>query len=292
MIRVFLSRIKTRDGINLEGIYVKPRRKSNIALVWLHGLGSNFARGQTLMEELSAQCQRNNIGYFKFNNRGHDAAVSIRKDNGKNQYIGDAFEKFTDCVLDIRAIIGNARKLGYRRIILIGHSTGANKALYYIYKTKDRSVKGLILLGPVSDIAAGRKKFGTAGLARGVELAERLSRKNPAALMPALYGIFSARRFLSLFRPGGAEDVFPYLNPGTSWKELKGVRAPIAVIFGPRDEYLNRPAKEIIEIFRSHASSTKSFSGVIIRGADHGFRKKEKELSLAIIQEIQKWGLL
>lgn len=286
MIQVYLSRIKTRDGIWLDGIVIEPKRKSKTALIWIHGLGSNFAHGQPLIAAVSNACTRRGIAYFKFNTRGHDI---VHRDMPVNQ--GSGLEKFEACAPDIRAIIGFGRKLGYRKIILAGHSTGANKVLYYQCKTKDPSVKGLLLLGPVSDIAAGRKKFGVAGLARGVAIAEKIAKKNPQALMPIRYGIVTARRFLSMFRQGGAEDVFPYLDLRANWKELKSVRVPLAAIFGSRDQYLDRPAKEIIEIFRANARSTKSFTSVIIQGADHSFRGKEKELSRAIINWIKSNGL-
>ena len=132
MIPVLLTKIKTREGLVLEGIVVEPRRKdkNKTAIIWLHGLSSKFYSGQTLIRELSSVCRRAGVGYFKFNNRGHDVA-----DWENAGMIGAGFEKFTDCVLDIRAMILFAKKLGYKDIILAGHSTGANKALYYVYKT-------------------------------------------------------------------------------------------------------------------------------------------------------------
>lgn len=284
MIPVLLTRIKTRDGVALEGIAVLPKKSSGRALIYLHGLDSRFSSGQILIKELSERCRACGIAYFKFNTRGHDAA-SGGNPKSKKMY-GGGFEKFEECVFDIRAMVAFARKLGHRQIILAGHSTGANKALYYLCKTKDRSVKGLLLLGPVNDMAAGRKKFGVVGLTRGVALAEKLLKKSSEALMPQSYGVISARRFLSMFLQGGAEDVFPYLNLTASWKELESVRIPVAVIFGTRDEYLNRPAREIIDIFRAHARWTKKFSGIIIEGAGHGFRKREKELAVAVIRSI------
>ncbi|MFY9463139.1 MAG: alpha/beta fold hydrolase [Candidatus Sungiibacteriota bacterium] len=312
MIPVLLTKIKTRDNVILDGIAVLPRRRSDTALVWIHGLGSSFARNQTLIKELSGQCVKNRIAYFKFNTRGHDI-VNRNASKGDTLY-GAGFEKFEECVSDIRAMIGYTRKLGYKKIILAGHSTGANKSLYYLYKTKDRAVKGLILLGPVNDIAAGRKKFGKTELARGVKIAEKLFQRNPEALMPQSYGISSAARFLSMFRQETNEDTFPYLTLHAKWKALKSIRVPIAVIIGERDEYLDpvrspsrrrrdgspdgasgltshgasSPAQKLIDIFRANARWTKSFSGVIIKTADHGFRRKERQLSREIIHWIKR----
>src|SRR3989338_11346278 len=101
MIPVLLTRVKTSDGIALEGIAVLPKRKGNTALIWLHGLTGRFSSGQTLIEELSSSCAKNNIAYLKFNTRGHD----IVSRGLKQKLIGGAFEKFEECVRDIDAVI-------------------------------------------------------------------------------------------------------------------------------------------------------------------------------------------
>jgi pimeloyl-ACP methyl ester carboxylesterase len=279
MIPVLLIKIKASDGVTLDGIYVKPGKKGGTALIWLHGLSSRFSSGQTLIKELSAACQKNGIGYFKFNNRGHDIVNKDVKNLG-----GAGFERFEDCIYDIRAVILLAKKLGYKKIVLAGHSTGANKALYYTYKTKGRSVGGLMLIGSLSDVTVGRE-MGIRRLEKALRIAKKLYRKNRHKLMPQEFGIYTAERYLSLYRPGGREDVFPYHNPKARWQELKSVKVPIAVVVGSRDEHLDRPAKNLVETFEKNSVNTKSFSGIIIKGANHGFYRKEKGLT----HEILKW---
>ena len=283
MIPVLLTKIKTRDGIWLDGIVVEPKRKSKTALIWIHGLGSNFSRDQERTKELSLLCQKNGIGYFKFNTRGHDLAA---RGNKKKKIIGAGFEKFEECILDIRAIILFAKKLDYKNIILAGHSTGANKALYYVYKTKDHRIKGLILCGAISDVPAGIQEYGLQKFTRGLLIGQKLLRKKSQSLMPLQFSIMTPARFLSLYKAGSKEDVFPYHNQNSNWKELKSVKVPVAVIIGSHDQYLDRPAKEFVSIFQKNATSTKSFSGIIIKGADHSFHKREKELADAIIHWI------
>lgn len=279
MIPVLLAQIKTRDGIILDGIVVRPKKKSKTALIWIHGLASRFSSGQALIRELSQMCQNTGIAYFKFNTRGHDIA---NNDASKHKRIrGGGFEKFEDCIFDVRAVIRFAKSLGYSSFILAGHSTGANKVLYYLYKTRDRAVKGLILAGPLSDIASAQKMYGKKELAQRVRVAERL---NPIALVPIHFGLYSPKRFISLYKPGKAEDVFPYHNPHAAWKELKSVRIPILIAIGSRDKHLDRSAKKLAIVFRQNARSTKSFSSAIIEGADHGFKNKEKELAKEIIR--------
>ena len=283
MIPVLLTKIKTRDGITLDGIYLPPRGKKRYALIWIHGLLSQFSSGQTLIKELSSRTAREGIGYFKFNNRGYGIVA-----RGGKHLIGSAYEKFEDCVFDIRVAIGYAKQLGYRNIILAGHSTGANKVLHYIYKTRDTRVKKIILLGPINDIAAEESRIGKKKLAQTLAYAKRLYHKDPHALIIQKDRLYTAARYISLCEASRAEDTFPYNNPRAEWKQLRSVKIPLAVFIGSRDEYLDRPAKNLIEIFKNNAARTASFSGIIIKNAGHSFVKKEKELAQKIMEWIKR----
>jgi alpha-beta hydrolase superfamily lysophospholipase len=285
MIPVLLTQIKTRDDVRLDGIFVKPVRKGKTALIWLHGLTSYFHSSKTLIHELSSRCQKAGIGYLKFDTRGHDL---ITRGSGKHVLLGTLFEKFEDCIYDIRAMIVYAKRLGYKNIVLAGHSTGANKAVYYLYKTRDKSVKGVVLIGGINDIAAEKKRVGKKEFERIIRITNKLYRKDPASFFWSRGFLYTARRSMSLHTPESPEDVFPYYNLKARWKELKSIRAPLAVILGSRDEYLDRPAKELIEIFHKNATRTKHFDSVIIKGAGHSFTKKEKELAKTIVRWINR----
>jgi len=285
MIPVLLTRVKTRDEVTLDGIYVKPKRKGDTALIWLHGLTSYFSSSQTLVKELSSLCHKRKIGYLKFNTRGHDIVV---RGQGRHVLLGTLFEKFEDCVLDIRAMVGFAKKLGYKNIILAGHSTGANKAVYYLYKTKDRNVKGVLLLGAASDISGEIQRVGKKTFRKELQRAKVLYRKGPFSFFISKGFVYTAYRFLGLYTPGKAEDVFPYHNPSAHWTALESIRQPIAVVMGSRDECLDRPVEKHVELFRKNAKRTKKFSEFIIKGSGHSFIKKERGLAKVIVKWVKE----
>lgn len=276
---VSLVSVRTRDGVPLAGVLVEPRRRRRAALVWVHGLGSAFASGQPLMRELSARLTAAGIGYLKLNTRGHDVVA-----RGGRRLAGAAFERFGASVEDIRAAITLARRAGYRRVILAGHSTGANKVLHYAARVRDRRVGGVILLGPISDIAGEMKRIGRRELRRRVATAERIARRDPNALVPRAFGFWSARRYISLYRPGEAEDVFPYYRPDARWTALRRVRLPLAVFLGSRDEYLDRRPSEVVDAFERNATRARSFTGIVVPGADHGFAGHEATLARSIVR--------
>jgi acetyl esterase/lipase len=274
---VSLVRVRTRDGVWLDGVIAEPRVRRNVALVWVHGLGSVFSSGQPLIRALSTRLNAAGIAYLKLNTRGHDTVA-----RGGRRLAGAALERFGDCVEDIRTAIALAGRAGYARVVLAGHSTGANKVLHYAARVRDRRVIGLILLGPVSDVAAEMKRIGRRELERRVAAAERIARRDGDALVPRAFGFWSARRYLSLYRPGGIEDVFPYYRPGARWTALGRVRLPIAAIVGSRDEYLDRSAAALIGAFALNATRARSFTGIVIPRARHGFQGHEGDLARAI----------
>jgi alpha-beta hydrolase superfamily lysophospholipase len=275
--------VRTRDGVALDGAAAHPRGRRRIALVWVHGLGSTFSSGQPLIRALAARLNAAGIGYLKLNTRGHGVVT-----RAGTRLAGAAFERFGESVHDLRAAIALAAGHGYRRVILAGHSTGANKALHYMARTRDRRVAGLILLGPVSDIAGERKRIGRRALARRVAGAARLARRDPEALVPRAWGFRSAARFVSLFRPGEAEDVFQYYRPDGDWRALGRIRVPTAVIVGGRDEYLDRRAAEVVAAFERQATGTPAFTGIIVPRASHGFRGHEDVLARAVVRWVRR----
>lgn len=286
LIPVHLTQVTTVDGIELAGVVVEPRtRKKRVALIWLHGLTSSFDSGQRLMGELSAYCKGQGIGYFKFNTRGHHLVDYGSSRIKRLAFVGATHERFQDSLKDIRAVIALAKRRGYRRIILAGHSTGAQKALYYAVRAHDPSVIAVLLAGPASDIAGELQKIRPSALLQRVALAKRRAIKHPDELVPTSWGPWSNARYVSLFTPGSVEEVFPYHRLGGNWTFLRRVRVPVFMISGEHDQYLTAPAKVLMEKFATIAVSTKQFTGVVVPGANHGFHGQHR----AVVQAIATW---
>ena len=69
-----------------------------------------------------------------------------RKD-GTMKKLGSTFEIFEDCVKDISVWVKKIKELGYKKIVLMGHSLGCNKALYYLSQNV-KLIDGVIFLSP------------------------------------------------------------------------------------------------------------------------------------------------
>ena len=144
-----LVRFHTKENIRLDGLLFEPNKKTNKIVINLHGTADYFYRQRYLDDVAEALA---NIGYglLTFDNRGshEDYNFIIERNNERagTVVIGANNEIFEDCLLDIEAACDFAKSKGYDQIILMGHSYGCNKIVYYALE-KNFCGK-LILLAP------------------------------------------------------------------------------------------------------------------------------------------------
>ncbi|PIT93115.1 MAG: hypothetical protein COU06_01800 [Candidatus Harrisonbacteria bacterium CG10_big_fil_rev_8_21_14_0_10_38_8] len=277
-----LEQTETKDGLTLNGVVSYPKRNKGEVLIFVHGLMGKFYSGKERLEELARALNKEGIALASFNNRGHDIVASYKKFDKKYVLLGGGFEKFTDCVKDIESYINFFSKKGYKKIYFLGHSTGANK-LVYTFSDKKRypRVKGVVLLSGLSDAVADGKE----------ESEEKLRRIKSAklpkdALLYPKYWVVPAttQRVLSLLTPMGVEDVFQSHQKNARFRLIKKLNLPTLVMIGDMDKYLDIPAKEYTEMLTKHL---KKGEARIIKGADHAYTGREKQMARAITSWIK-----
>ncbi|MBI2610471.1 alpha/beta fold hydrolase [Candidatus Kaiserbacteria bacterium] len=267
----------------LNGLWLGPKR-SKRCIVWVHGLGSSMFSKL----KIAKQSVDNKTAVLAFNNRGHDKVTYLpHKSHVYRRALraGAAHERFTDCVDDIQGAVNFARRQGAKEIYVAGHSTGCQKSVFWAHK-KGRGVRGLVLLGPVSDYAALRLEYDKKKVARALTYARRALRRGRAKelLPPSVWGwpwIADAQRFMSLYSGRGPEEIFTYWDPKRNPRVLKSVRLPALVLLAGRDEFGDRPAKEIVKWFEVNNRS-RDFRAMVIAGARHGFKGYERDVARAI----------
>lgn len=243
----------------LDGFWRVDEKQQDTLLVFVHGMHSNFYRSQ-LKKELMSHSHAYGCDVFSFNNRGAEGAVIN--------------ERFEDCLADLDAAIEFGQAHGYRRFILLGHSTGCQKITYYQARRMHPQVAGLVLLAPGDDYAIARKDAGSA-FQRWVNKAHRLVQEGRGeVLMPPQCLGFTARRYLSIADPSSTEaKLFNYEG---ALSHFRRVTCPILLLFGSAEEYACLPVEEMHDILRRATRSVR-FDDRIIPGADHGFHGCEAE---------------
>ena len=143
-----------KDKISLAAALFTPKRSSGKAILYLHGLGGNFYT-HTAMSIAKSACNEG-IALLSIQQRGSYIAEELSfGETGKRILAGAAFEKFEHSAHDIYGALLFLKKMGFKEVIIIGKSTGCQKAIYFLYKNRKKRItkiiKGLILLSPVDD---------------------------------------------------------------------------------------------------------------------------------------------
>jgi len=160
---VELVRTVTRDGLRLDGALTlplplgesgtvparSPRSEPRegvpappTAAILLHGVASNFYTSSTF-EPLIPMLQGLGVAVLSVNTRGHDSVFGASVGNVRRRF-GAAYEIVDDCRHDAAAWIEFLKGRGHERLVLIGHSLGAVKAVYAQSQEKFPEVAAVI----------------------------------------------------------------------------------------------------------------------------------------------------
>jgi dienelactone hydrolase len=278
-----LVSFETQDKLTLHGFLARPKGKSSKAIIAIHGLFGDFY-GSNRNRLIAKKAVANGINFLTIELRGSYAKNSLQKRTGKkSKWVasGCITEKFENCIYDIDGAIRFLQKLGVKKIVLMGHSTGCQKITYYQFKRKNRKVKALILLAPADDYNTTKKDLGRR-FNRAVGIAHKLCKKDRSIEMPKEFHMqYSAGRFLSFSDTKFAEArIFDYES--RKLKEFSAIKEPILAVFGSKEQYALKPVKEYMKTLERDTSS-RQFDYLIVRGADHSFTRKEKEISNKLI---------
>lgn len=248
----------------LDGFWCRGRRPARHLLVFVHGMQSNFYRSQ-LKKDFMLAGARENVDVLSFNNRGAEEQT--------------ATERFRDTLGDLDAALAFARRHGYRRVALAGHSTGCQKITYYQAVRRDPAVRALVLLAIGDDLAIMRRDLGRR-FSRWVRAARRMTARGRGdEMMPPGGPPYSARRFLSIADPQEIEArLFDF---GGDLSHFRRIRCPVLAVFAGADEYNVLPAKRTAALLAAATRSAR-FAARIVRGADHGFHGCERRVAQAV----------
>ncbi len=162
MFNIDISYTTTVDGLNLMGVYYIPSAKRELVVLHIHGLAGNFLENY-FGHIIGSELVRDGVGFVYAHNRGYSLINDIRttkktKGGGyKTRRVGAAYERFVESIFDIEAWIDKVRKLGYKKVILFGHSFGCNKIVYYFYKKQPKDIAGVVLGSPPDMIGLAKR---------------------------------------------------------------------------------------------------------------------------------------
>lgn len=286
--------VRTKDDLRLMGVHYESQNK-DIAVLAIHGMSGNVIEDY-FCNVVGKMLAENGIGFIYSHNRGYnhinDIATSELQEKGgyKTVRIGVNYEIFEDCLLDIDAWVEETRKLGYKKIILLGHSLGCNKVIYYFSQRKPKDVLGVILASPPDMVGQLKPDYQPDRDELYKEAKENMKNGEPRKLLSKMlwdWYYLSSQTFLSLFTEGSNADNLPVMQNPEKWPQLASINVPILAFMGEYDDIAIRRLSEDLELIKSKATGTKEFTQTMISKASHVYDGQEKAVAEVILNWVK-----
>lgn len=199
---IALATVRSSDGTPLDGVFYTratgtKSRDQRPVVNFLHGRSMNFSLGlpRFAADALVA------AGYdvVAMNRRG--AGVAGIRDSF--QGVGDAWTLWSEHRMDVEAVVGHLRGLGYRRVVMAGHSQGG--LLAADYAARDPSVAGVILASPAPTFTGVPARLPEATREELLRCARKMvaeGRGRELLLLPEWPWVISAAAALDPLTPG------------------------------------------------------------------------------------------
>lgn len=277
----FINDAYTEDGLKLPMIHFNSKEK-DICVIFIHGmcqtiLTNYFATiwGNILVE--------NNIGFLYEHNRGHSIENDIVVKDGSFKRLGCMYEIFEDSIYDIDLEINKAKELGYKRFILMGHSYGCNKLIYYYYKKKP-DILGLILASAPDMV--GLQLYRQNDYKELIkEAKENIDNGQPTKILSNViedYMYMSSATYYDWFHKNSNLDNLPVMNNSDNWYQFETIDIPVLTFSGSNetDNYLH------LDLLKEKAKRCNDFEYKYINSTDHFYNGKELEIGNIILNWI------
>lgn len=279
----------TEDGLKLTG-YLYESRISNTCVVFIHGMGGNLEHNP-FASIWANLLNKEGIDFLFGYTRGHSEENQILTKNGNTIKCGTTYEVFEDSFYDVDLWVMTAKKLGYKKIILLGHSLGCNKVIYYLYKKKNM-VDALISASPPDMIGLIKSDVYQKNYKELIKEAENNVRNGqPDQILSSKlweeYWI-SSKTFLSYTNEQGEINNLPVAANPEHFKQLETIDIPILAFMGSEDDIVIRSISDDLKLIQRKALSCLSFETHIFQNANHLYENCEEEIGLYLTNWIQK----
>ena len=279
----FINNAYTSDGLRLPMVHFESNKK-DICVICIHGMCGTIIDNYfaTVWGKLLA---KNDIGFIYEHNRGHSIENDIVMKDGSFKRCGCMYEMFEDCIYDIDLAIQTAKEKGYKRIILLGHSLGCNKVIYYYYK-KQPNILGIILAS-APDMIGSHLLIEPDYEELLKEAKENIDKNQPTKLLHKMiedYMYMSSQTYYNWFHNNSNLNNLPIISNPKNWEQLETIDVPILTFSGSKDEdyYLH------LDLLKEKATNCKNFEYQIIENTGHTYQEKELETGTLILNWINK----
>ena len=275
--------VPTRRGSVLNGVLFRNDDvKADTVMISITGIHGNFYSnpfyydfGETL----------NSAGIDFIYAQTNDAFNRIETFNANTnqpEIIGSFNERFSYTDEDIEAYLNLAHDEGYTKIILAGHSLGANKVIYYLSRHHDTDkVSRFLLLSPANiewllNGVTQREKDTVREMCetgRGNDMLPfQLMGWVPCIAYTAYDWLFS----------GLLDNV--HVEADKDFSQISAITHTGGLLIGTYDRFTYGDPAGFLTNINNHMSTAKDNKLIFIEGTGHTYQRKEKETAKKILE--------
>ncbi len=275
--------VKSSDDILDAGVIFNAKKGTtkHIAVIWVHGWGVNFY-SPTYISIGRAIAER---GYtcITVNSRMHDLGNVEGYRGDKRLRGGGYWGVASDEVKDIAAWVDFAKRQGFDKVILVGHSAGWAAVRIYQTEMQDNRVAGLVLasggVGPdIPPIDSSQYLQAVRLMAENKEdeLIEDPKRSFPSYI--------SAATFMDIVNtPREEKDFFGFITPRAG---ITKINCPILAFYGTNNDVGSKRELDSLQSNLTRQSLKVKLTTTMITNADHMYTGEETQVA----DIITKWA--
>ena len=282
-----IIRVNTPRGLELKGAMFNCDKSDTVAIM-MSGICSNVFQND-LLTATGELLAKNNITFII----GHamDAFSCIAYSDfttGKQKYTGVVFDDFSLSYEDTESYVKYAKELGFKNIILMGHSLGSNKIIDYLGNTPDNFVNYFIVTAPV-DLSHWFNVM--PNVKECVKLAEKYKNEGKGDhILPYLFGGFSpmsADAVLSFYNADNLKNCPVISNEGKT-DSLYNIKINGSFVIGEKDSLVNGDPQGFVEKINSYTKHPELNATIVASGASHIFYGKHEQYAAIMLDCIKK----
>ncbi len=282
--------VQTKRGLVLRSVMYEAEYANDWAytvMILMTGICSNIFNN-LLLQATGELLSKNGISYIV--GQAMDSFSVLHYSNTvtkKQELKGVALDDFDVINEDIEAYIDFAKSLGYKNIILGGHSLGSNRIIHYLSNNPDPAVKQFVISGPVdfSDM------LNTMTAKEQFELAQKFVNEGRGEdILPFLFGGFSPMSADTMVNSWLNNKIYkncPFLSSDGETDSLSKIKTEGLILIGEKDSCAGPNPFEFANKINDCMQSKSNNKIVILDGAGHIFYNKHDEYAKTVLEFIE-----
>ncbi len=283
-----ILKVVTPRGLELKGAIFGDTTNDTV-LIMLTGICSNIFQNE-LLYETGKLLAANGITCIIAH--AHDSFSCFAYSDfsiGKQRHAGTFNDDFNMVYEDVESYVKYAKeKMGFKNIILAGHSLGSNKIIHYLGNTPDNFVDYFIVSSPV-DIMHWWKVMPNIDVC--FETAKNWVEDGRGDdILPFMFGGFSpmtAKTVLGFYNADNLKNC-PVLSGEGETASLYNIKCEGSFVIGSKDSVTGDSPKGFMETLNSWTSHSENNQVIEVENASHIFYGKHEEYAHVILDCIKK----